>query len=114
MPLFPIPNYPQPFGSRKINVMQYQGPSAYVQGGESFNATQMGFGSFDAVIAGDSFNANNSGNYACHPRYPVAQAGNNVTGGQTINLTFVAQNGTEAANNTNFSAEYVRVTFIGG
>jgi hypothetical protein len=109
-----LPGYPQPFGSRLVNVVQYQGPTAYVQGGESLNATQFGWGSFDRVSGSDSVNANNSGNYSAKPRYPVSQASNSATGSQTVNIVMTAANGTEAANNTNLSGEYVRLELFGG
>jgi len=110
-----LPSYPQPMGTRLICIAKYAGPAAYVQGGESLNATSFfGGGSFDKVAGGASFNANNSGNYNIGVRYPTGQAANNTTGGQTVNLVFTAANGTEAANNTNLSGEYAWIEMIGG
>ena len=108
-------NYPQSFGSRKINVVKYYGPAAYVAGGEAINAATFGWGSFDRINGGDSVNANNSGNYTVRARLPVGQAGNTALGGfNTCNLVWTAANGTEAANNTNLSGEYINLELIGG
>ncbi len=122
-----LPDYPQPFGTRKICVSTHQGPVAYVQGGEVINANSI-FGSnstFDAVlVAGASFNANNSGNWAPRVLPPTglspAVANNNLTGfsipggSNNVTLQWLAANGTEANNNVNFAAEFVRIVYIGG
>jgi hypothetical protein len=108
-------NYPQPFGSRNVTVGQYSGLAAYVQGGDSFNCSQFGWGSFDHVSGSQTFNANNTGNYTVQVRYPTSQAGQNTNGGSTtVQLVWVAANGTEAANNTNLSAEFTRIEAWGG
>ena len=114
MPDVSIPNYQQPFGSRKINVTQHNGPTAYVQGGETINASTFGWGSFDAVIPSASFNANNTGNYNPVVLHPVGQSANGATGANSVKLKWLFANGTEAANNANLSTEYTRLTMLGG
>ena len=123
----PLPDDPQPFGTRKICVGTFQGSVSYLQGGgnDVLTASQLGWGSIDVVHGSKSFNANNSGNYATSPLYPVGQAprvaNNNVQGNppqltacSQVQFTWVAANGTEAANGTNLSSEFSRVQVIGG
>lgn len=123
MPDFSLPGYDQSFGSRKVLITTHNGPTAYVAGGETLNASTFGWGSFDKVSGSQSFNANNTGNYSAVPMYPVGQApatANNAvvgqvpTGSNSVKLKWLAANGTEAANNTNLSAEFVRLEMFGG
>lgn len=122
-----LPDYPQPFGTRKICISTHQGPVAYVQGGEVVSANAL-FGSnalFDAAwTAGVSFNANNQGNYRPIVLPPTGQSpavsNNNLSqfaipaGSNNVTIQWLAANGTEAANNTNLSSEFVRMVYIGG
>ena len=123
----PLPDYPQPFGTRKICVGTFQGSVAYLQGGgnDVLTASQLGWGSIDEVRGSVSFNANNAGNYSASALYPVGQsprvANNNVQGNPPqltacaqVQFKWIAANGTEAANNTNLSSEFARVSIIGG
>lgn len=121
----PLPGYPQPFGSRWISITTHQGPVSYVAGGETVSASPIGgWGSFDDVRAGLSFNANNSGNYTVRTLIPTGQAprvsANNVqgvppTGSNNVTLMWiVTATGNEAANNTNLSSEFVRIEYFGG
>lgn len=122
----PLPDYPQPFGTRKFFISTHQGPTAYVQGGEVVTAAALGWSSLDgAVCLGASFNHNNTGNYVPVILTPTGQApnvsNNNVQGNPPIggganncSIKWNAANGTEAANNTNLSSEFVRVLYIGG
>lgn len=120
----PLPDYPQPFGTRKINVTDHQGPLLYATGGEVVTANTFGFGTFDDVRAGFSFNQNNTGNYTVRALTPIAQAprvsnnnvvGNIPTGANNVTLQWiVTSTGNEAAANTNLTGEFVRVQYIGG
>jgi hypothetical protein len=120
----PLPGYPQPFGSRYLNITTHQGPLSYQAGGETVNASTFGFGSFDTVRAGMSFNANNTGNYTVRVLIPKAQSpvvsNNNQqvpipTGSNNVNLQWiVTATGNEAANNTNLTSEFVRCEYFGG
>lgn len=124
MPFFNLPEYQQSIGARWLAVATYQGPAAYVAGGDTLSANTLGWGSFDRVSGSISFNANNSGNYTAQILYPVSQApavsNNSVvqstvpTGSPTVKVKWVAANGTEAANNTNLSSEFARIEMIGG
>lgn len=123
----PLPNFPQPISSRKINIITMQGNNNYQAGGDLLSASAFGWGSFDEVRGSVTFNANNTGNYTVQVLYPVSQApsvaNNNIvgvlgsaapTGSNSVRLRWVAANGTEAANNTNLSSEFARLTMIGG
>lgn len=119
-----LPGYPLPIGgSSNIIVATHQGPTLYVQGGEVITASTFGWGCFHRAGGSISFNKNNSGNYTGQVSYPVGQspivANNNIvgvvpTGSNNITLKWIAANGTEAANNTNLSGEFVRMEYIGG
>lgn len=117
-----LPSYPQPFGSRKINATTHNGPAAYVAGGETVTANTFGWGSFDLVRAGMSFNKNNTGNYSVQVLYPIGQAANNnnmtatnvPTGSNSVKFKWLDSAGNEAANNTNLSNEFLRAEYIGG
>jgi hypothetical protein len=114
MPDYPLPNYQQPLGTRKILITNHNGPALYVAGGETVNANTFGWGSFDGVRAGYSVNANNSGNFYAVPIFPVGQAANNVSGANSVKLKWFSANGTEATNNNNLALEYIRMEYIGG
>jgi len=114
MPDYPLPNYQQPLGSRKILITSHNGPALYVAGGETVTAASFGWGSFDHVTAGYSVNANNSGNFYAVAIYPVGQASKTATGANSVKLMWFSANGVEATNNNNLSLEYVRVKYIGG
>lgn len=126
MPDFSLPGYPTPFGNRYVNITTHNGPLLYAAGGEALNASAFGWGSFDRVAGSVSFNANNTGNYSVQVRYPVGQApataNNNIsgkgnpipTGSNSVVLVWLAANGTEAANNTNLTSEFVRLEMHGG
>lgn len=119
-----LPGYPTPIGgSTNMIVTTHNGPVAYVQGGETITASTFGWGRFDRVATSQSFNKNNSGNYAGQILYPTAQTpatSNNAivgqipTGSNNVTLKWIAANGTEAANNTNLSSEFVRMEYFGG
>jgi len=119
-----LPGYPTPIGgSTNLLVSVHNGPTVYVAGGETITASTFGWGRFDQVRSSISFNKNNSGNYTGQTYYPVAQApatsnnamvGNVPTGSNNITLKWIAANGTEAANNTNLSSEFVRMEYLGG
>ena len=111
---FPLPNYPQPFGTRMINVTNHNGPLLYTTGGETVNASTFGWGSFDEVSGSASVNASNSGNFYVRPLYPVGQAANNVSGSNTVKLQWFTSAGVEASANNNLSLEYVRMEYVGG
>ncbi len=114
MPDYPLPNYQQSLGTRKILITNHNGPALYQAGGETVTAATFGWGSFDKVSAGYSYNANNSGNFYAVPIYPVGQAGTKATGANSIKLMWFSANGTEATNNNNLSLEYIRTEYIGG
>ena len=119
-----LPGYPLPIGgSSNFLVTVHQGPVAYVQGGETITASTFGWGRFDEVRGSISFNKNNTGNYTGQVYYPIGQSpivsNNNMvgvapTGSNNVTLKWIAANGTEAANNTNLSSEFVRMEYIGG
>lgn len=121
---FLMPDYPQPFGTRKIAITTHNGPLAYAAGGETITASTFGWGTFDAAwCAGGSFNANNTGNYSPIVLVPVGQSpttannavkGGAPTGSNNINILWRQGNGNEAANNTNLTSEFVRLVLIGG
>ena len=120
------PDYPQPFGTRKIAIGVVQGPLSYVAGGQSLTPTQAGMANFDgAMPMGSSFNNSATGGYLTQVLMPTGYAppvaNNNVAGNpprinaaSSINLKWTAANGTEVGNNTNLSSEFVNVMFIGG
>lgn len=120
----PLPDYPQPFGTRKICVTTHQGPANYQAGGELVTASTFGFGSFDAVRVSMSFNKNNTATYIVRANVPVAQSpivsnnniqGNIPTGANNVTLQWITTStGNEVANNTNLSSEFCRVEYIGG
>jgi hypothetical protein len=121
----PLPGYPQPFGSRNICIALHQGPTSYVTGGENVNANVFGFGSFDKVEGGTSFNNSTQGQYILRPQMPIAQApqltsGNSIQGQIPAGPAYVqlqwltASNGTEVASNTNLTQQFARITYIGG
>jgi len=119
-----LPGYPTPIGgSSNLIVAVHNGPVSYVAGGETITASTFGWGRFDQVRSSVSFNKNNSGNYTGQVYYPVGQSpatsNNNIagavpTGSNNVTLKWIAANGTEAANNTNLSSEFVRMEYIGG
>lgn len=109
----PLPGYPQPFGSRIINIFQHAGPANYQQGNNSDLITARGvqMSSFDRVEASASIDANTQASvYTVRVQYPVSQASNNATGSNQVNLQWLyAANGNEVANATNLSLEYTRI-----
>ncbi len=119
-----LPGYPTPIGgSSNLIVAVHNGPVLYVAGGEVITASTFGWGRFDQARSSISFNKNNTGNYTGQVYYPVGQApivaNNNMvgvapTGSNNVTLKWIAANGTEAANNTNLSSEFVRMEYIGG
>lgn len=119
-----LPGYPTPIGgSTNMLVTVHNGPALYVQGGETITASTFGWGRFDDVRSSISFNKNNTGNYTGQVYYPTGQApatNNNLivgavpTGSNNVTLKWIAANGTEAANNTNLTGEFVRMEYFGG
>ncbi len=120
----PLPGYPQPFGTRFIDIVTHQGPTSYTTGGENVGVPA-GWGSIDRAGAGQSFNNTATGQYSVQVLYPIGQApllsGNSIqlggvpTGSSSIKLKWsTASNGTEVASNTNLSGEFVRVDYYGG
>ncbi len=114
----PLPGYPQPFGSRLINVFQHSGPANYQQGNNSdvITAKSLGMSSLDSVQTSPSVdsNANNVALYTMRVQWPVAQASANATGANQVNLQWVfAANGNEVANNANLVGEYTRIMVHG-
>lgn len=113
----PLPGYPQPFGSRMINICTHQGPANYQQGNNSDTvvAHAVGFSVFDKVEAGASVDANNyPAVYTVRPQYPAGQAILTSQGSNQINYQWLyTANGNEVANNTNLAGEYVRVSYFG-
>lgn len=111
-----LPGYPQPFGSRNVNIASHQGPNPYLTGGENYYAgASAGWGSFDAVEGGASYNNSAAGTYLVRPLYPIGQAQLSASGSNNVKLGwFVAANGAQVANNTDLSAEYVRLRSFGG
>lgn len=119
MPDFPLPGYPQPFGSRMINVTQHAGPANYQQGNASdvVTAHALGWSVIDKVDGGATAidNANNAvGTYTLAAQYPFSQASLKATGANTVNFQWkYAANGNEVANGTNLSGEYARIVYFG-
>ena len=112
--LLPCYEAPGP-GSRKTAVIQHAGPNPYLTGGETYDAAHLGWGVFDVVIAGHSFNASGTGTYVARVIYPVAQASTSAAGSATVKIQWITSaNSTEASNNTNLASEYVRLFVLGG
>ena len=113
--LLPCYEAPGP-GSRKTAVIQHAGPKPYLTGGETFDAQHLGWGVFDALMAaGRSFNSSGTGTYEVKVHYPVGQAASGATGSGNATLKwYTAANSTEVGNNTDLSAEYVRLYALGG
>lgn len=101
----PLPDYPQPFGSRNCEVAEYTGPANYQQTGDVLAAAQLGWGCIDVCHGGVSYSTT----------YLVrAQYGNNaVLAGNNVTLFWYFANGTQASNNANLSAEKARIQFFG-
>jgi hypothetical protein len=103
-----------------------QGPLSYQQGGFSVTPTQVALTNFDGAEAlGGSFNSTATGGYKVQVLMPTSYAppvANNTVSGNpprvsavsSVNLRFTAANGTEVANNTNLTSEFVNVAFFGG
>ena len=115
----PLPGYPQPFGSRYINICTHQGNNNYQQGNTSDQVTAraVGLSVFDKVEAGASVpnNVNNaSGTYTVRPQYPFGQLSLTAQGANNVNYQWLyAANGNEVANGTNLAGEFVRVLYYG-
>lgn len=105
-------DYPQPYGSRMTIIANYVGPANYQAGGETLNASQFGWGAFDRVEGGSSWNAaNNTQLYTVRAYYPggTTKSGNNVA------LTWwYSANGVQVANATNLAGETARIQMTGG
>jgi hypothetical protein len=119
----PLPNYPQPFGSRNIWIGTHQGPANYQTGGETLNASALGWGTFDKVNGGATFNASNNGYYTVTVLFPSSQApglsgnsikGNPPSGSNNVTLKWSVTGGSEVANNSNLAAEFYRAEYFGG
>jgi hypothetical protein len=51
--LTPLPGYEQPWGSKKAFIGEVFGPTLYAAGGQTINASQLGWGGFDmAMVCG--------------------------------------------------------------
>lgn len=46
----PLPGYPQYWGSKMVNVVEVNGPTLYAAGGQQINASDFGWGGFDACF----------------------------------------------------------------
>jgi hypothetical protein len=120
----PLPNYPQPFGTRQLWIGDHQGPANYQTGGETLNASALGWSSFDSVRGGMTFNSSNNGFYTMRVYYPSAQSpalsnnsivGNLPSGSNNVTLVWVvSSNSAEVAANSNLAGEFCRVEFYGG
>ena len=115
----PLPGYPQPFGSRYVNICTHQGPANYQQGNASDQVTAraVGLSVFDHVSAGPSIidNANNAaGTYTVRAQLPFGQSSLTSQGSNSVNFQWMyAANGNEVANNANLAAEFARVLYFG-
>lgn len=47
--LSPLPGYEQLWGTKKVFIGELVGPKSYVGGGQTVNASQLGWGGFDRV-----------------------------------------------------------------
>jgi hypothetical protein len=119
----PLPGYPQPFGSKIVEIFDHYGPTSYVQYGSAvgdiINASDLSVGGFDFIGHAGWNSYSNSGNYIV--QVMMAKANDIPAGGPASRVTiqwFTVSGGafgtksTEATAATNLSAEYVRLEAI--
>lgn len=106
-----LPGYSTKWGNKNVFSSDHLGPASYQAGGESFTAQHLGWGGVEHVfIDGPSWNANNNGTYFTKVQFPTASAGARSS---VQILWYVAANNAEVGNNTDLSAEKVRLLAIG-
>lgn len=111
--LSPLPGYEQVWGSKKRFVGELAGPSLYVQGGQTVNASQLGWGGFDTVgVSGLSYSGTYSYRIQFLPIKPNPTAFNPSVKSVKV-IWIVVGTGVEAAANTDLHAEVCRFDATG-
>jgi hypothetical protein len=109
-----VPDFPQSFGSKRVQIALVTGPASYTQvttgspptGGQKLNASDYGLKWIDMAIP----MASDDGQY----ELSITPATNVATApGSVIAVWKVAHTGAEVAGSTNLSARTVRVFLIG-
>jgi hypothetical protein len=109
-----VKDFPQPFGSRIIGMIDHVGPASYTQvttgspptGGDSVKASEFGMKYISAVFAGIS----DDGQYNVEAS-PTLTSGQEATSFQLIWM--VAHTGAEVTGTTNLSGRSIRLFAIG-
>ncbi len=112
--LSPLPGYQQYWGTKLAFVGEVVGPKSYVTGGQTIQASQLGWGGFDFVNAGGSLSY--SGTFYCRVQYLPVDAAPSVfnPGVKSIKLLwYVLATNAEVAGAVDLSAEIVRLQFTG-
>lgn len=99
-----LPGYPSQIANKQFEVVDHAGPASYLAGGQTINASDFGWGGFDAIIG----SMDQSKTY-------VVQAVYANTGGamSTIKLQWFTLAGTEVADAVDLHLKIVRLTLIG-
>lgn len=112
----PLPGYQQPWGSKKVAIVEINGPAEYELGydeGHVLDAKQFGFNGIEAVIpVSEAY----SGTYYVRPRATTVDAAPsaNLGVGRYYYLRwYVKATNAEVADETDLSAEKIRVALVG-
>lgn len=109
----PVDGYPQNFGTKHYLVDEFAGPTSYVTGGQTINASDVGMGTFDYFDAGE---LSYSGTYYFRVQ-PLPTSPNPSTQKPGITqvkvLWIVAATGLEVGPATNLSGEIARFIALG-
>ena len=108
----PLMGYPDLWGTKRAEIAEVAGPASYVTGGQTINASDMGFGGFDWVDAGGQ---SYSGTYYGRISYlPVSAppSAQNPACKQVKLQWIVTATGAEAAAAVNLSGEIMRMIVI--
>ena len=107
-------DYQQPWGTKRVLVVELFGPTSYATGGQLLNASQFGLRSFDAVI---SLGRSYSGTFDTRgAQYLAVDAAPSVAKGPVSQVRvpwYNISNAVEVTSTTNLATEMVRLLIVG-
>lgn len=101
-----LPGYETYWGNKKVEIIEHFGPASYATGGETYTASQVGWGGFDRVSASISY----SGTYQMRVLYGSTAVG--AVASVKIMWVVIAT-GAEVAAAVNLSTEITRLELLG-